>query len=488
MEGIFGRADEIQVLERALASSQSQFIAIYGRRRIGKTYLVREFFAQKEALFFNATGAKNGPRKEQISHFVKKLGEAFYGGVSLSIPKTWDEVFQLLTKAMETQPKDRKIVLFLDETPWLATQRSRFLENLDYYWNQYWSNDPRVKLIICGSSASWIIRKVINNKGGLHNRITQQIHLEPFTLLETKQYLDCLGIKLNNQQIALLYMVTGGVAYYLSLTEKGMSVMEMLEKQAFHKKGILHNEFKNLFSSLFDSPEDHVAVIRALSERPYGMGKNELLTLLGKSAMGAGGLATLEELEEADFIMGLMPFQHKRQGIYYRLVDEYSLFYLRWIEPLSKTLQKQNLTPENWRLIQQSTEWRSWLGYAFESLCYKHIALIRKALNISPMAIADTWRYVPKKGASDQGAQIDLLFDRPDGTITLCEIKYTEEPFVLTKEVVQALQRKMAVFQEKTKTKKQLFMAMISANGLKNNFYAEELVHKVVSLEDLFKT
>ena len=203
--------------------------------------------------------------------------------------------------------------------------------------------------------------------------------------------------------------------------------------------------------------------------------------------MGGGGLQKLTELEEAGFITGFMPYHHKRQGVYYRVVDEYTLFYLKWIEPFKATLQKQGMPPGYWQSQQQTPEWHNWLGYAFEAVCYKHILQIRKALQMNPSAIADSWRYVPRKGSEDRGAQIDLLFDRLDDAITICEIKYTDKPFVLTKDYVEILQRKMKVFKEQTGAQKQLFMALISANGLKNNFYAEGLISGIVTLDDLFQ-
>ena len=381
----------------------------------------------------------------------------------------------------------RKIVLFFDEIPWMMTKKSRLLQTLDYYWNQHWSNNKRVKLIICGSSASWIIKKVINDKGGLHNRITQKIHLAPFNLHETKSYLNSLGVQLKNQQILLLYMATGGVVYYLSFVKKGLSATQLIENLAFSEKGVLFYEFDNLFSSLFDQSEVFIKIVQMLSKHPYGLGKRELLKRLGKSSIGGSGIKKLEELEDAGFITSFTPHYHKRQGIYYKLIDEYVLFYLKWIAPIKKSLQKRLLEKGNWQGMQRTPAWYSWLGCAFEAVCYKHIFAIRKALSIPPDAIANAWRYMPRKDKSKYGgAQIDLLFDRNDDAITICEIKYTEKLFILTKEYMAVLKRKLDVFKEQTRSKKQLFIAIISANGIKNNFYAKDSIGGVVTLDDLF--
>lgn len=485
-----GRNDEINDLEQLYKSDRPEFLALYGRRRIGKTFLIKQFFSnKKEAIFFNVTGAKDGTFIEQIKHFVWQIGKVFYGGAALKIGKNWDETFEILTNAIEKEDRGKKIVLFFDELPWMATRNSRLLQSIDYYWNQHWSNDSRIKLIVCGSSASWIIHKIIKNKGGLYNRITRKMHLEPFKLNETKLFLEQSGVKLNNEQLLLLYMVTGGIPYYLSHVKPGLSAMQIIEALAFSKGCLLLEEFDEIFASLFDDHDDHIRIIRAIASRRYGIGKNELLKKLGPSLMGKSGIKKLQEIEESGFVVSFKPHFHKRQGLYYRLTDEYTAFYLKWIEPLRQTLQAQSLDKGNWQSIQHSSEWYNWLGYAFETVCYKHISEIRHALSINPGAIANSWRYVPRKEDSmdNKGAQIDLLFDRKDGVITLCEIKYTNNPFVIDKTFAVNLANKIEVFKQKTRTKKQIFMVMISANGLKKTIYSEEMITGLVTLDDLIK-
>jgi len=486
---LVGRHEEIHTLEQITKSGKPEFLAIYGRRRIGKTYLIRQFFlAKRDCIYFNITGAKDGTRAEQLAHFTTEISRVFYDGMPLVSPKTWDNAFFMLNKVIEQRPKNKKIILFLDELPWMATPKSRLLQTLDYYWNHYWSADQRIKLIICGSSASWIIKNVINNKGGLHNRVTHKMRLEPFTLSQTKDFLEYNGITLKPPHILLLYMVTGGVPYYLAHLKKGLSVAQLIEPIAFTEKGILFDEFNNLFSSLFDKADNYIALVKTIANKQYGIGKRELLKTIGKSVLGSVGIKMLDELEEAGFIMSFTPYQHKRQGVYYRLIDEYTFFYLKWIAPLKNSLQKKGLDKGNWQAIQRTPEWYNWLGYAFETVCYRHISLIRKSLSLTPDSVASAWRYAPRKGANERGAQIDLLFDRPDDSITLCEIKYSEEPFKITKDYAYVLQRKMTVFKEQTRTKKHLFLAMITSMGLKESIYSEDMVDGVVTLVDLFKT
>ncbi len=484
---LIGRRQEIEILDRIYQADEAQFLALYGRRRVGKTFLIKQFFQHKDsAIFFNVTGLKKGKMQEQIKHFTTRFSEVFYSKhIKLENPKSWDEALALLTSGIKEQESRKKIIIFFDELPWLVTKNSRLLQQIDYYWNQYWSDNPQVKLIICGSSASWIIKKVINDTGGLHNRITDRILLTPFNLNETAAYLNSKNIFLNYQQIVLIYMVTGGVPYYLSKIKWQMSAMQIIEKLAFSKKAFFLDEFDNLFSSLFDGHETHVNIVRTLSKNRYGIGKRKLLESVG--AYGGNSAARLQELEDAGFIMSFRPVYHKKRGIYYRLIDEYCFFYLKWIEPIKDLLNSQALDNHEWQAIQSTPEWNSWLGYAFESVCYKHLLQIKRVLNLPPMSLSSSWRYSPIKNSRECGAQIDLLFDRRDDAITICEIKYSNQPFVITKSYFEKLQQKIDVFSEKTKTKKQLFLVIVAANGIKKNIYSRKLVSGVVVLDDLFK-
>ncbi len=484
---IISRDKDIKILQQMLDSDIPEFLALYGRRRVGKTFLIKQFFKEKNVVFFNVTGSKDGPMKKQLKHFTTRLTEVFFSGLNVTPEKNWDDAFLKLTDAINKQaPKNKKIILFFDELPWMATRRSQLLQTLDYYWNQYWSDDKRIKLIICGSSASWILNKIIRNKGGLYNRITRRIHLRPFNLLETKTFLNEMKIKLTNQQTLLLYMTLGGIPYYLKRAEKGLSAMQLIEKLAFSEDAFLLEEFDNLFASLFDNEKIYVDLIRIIAQHRYGIGQQNLLETLGAHIKGGTSAKKLKDLEEAGFIMSFTPLYHKRQGIYYRIVDEYTLFYLKWIDPIRKSLQQKSLSNGNWLEIQNTPEWNNWLGYAFEAVCYKHLPAIRKKLQVGPTAVANSWRFVPRKYAKERGAQIDLLFDRKDDTITLCEIKYSDKPYVITKAYLDVLKQKMDVFKKQTRTKKQLFVAIISAAGLKNNYYAEDICSALVTLDDLF--
>lgn len=485
-EKIIGRLREQKLLRDLVESKKSEFIAIYGRRRVGKTYLIKNLMSSFSCVFFHVTGLQKSSSKDQLKEFAKQIGKTFYQSPSIVPQKQWGDAFEDLTEAINEIPKDKTIILFFDEFPWMATPRSKLLPALELYWNRYWVFDKRIKLVICGSATSWIIDNIINNKGGLHNRVTRTINLKPFSLHETESYLKEHQIRLNHRQILDLYTVLGGVPLYWSFVRKGRSAHQCIDELCFQNDGSLVKEFERLFESLFEDPKPYTDLIRIIAKHRYGVGQSELIAI-SKLPDGGGTVKKLLQLEEAGFITGLVPYGHKDRGKYYVVDDEYSLFYLRWIEPNLKTIAKKALNEGFWTSQANQPTWKIWAGLAFESICYKHIDQIRNALNIDPGSIIGTWRYLPKAKDNQEGAQIDLLFDRLDGAITICEIKCSDFLFAIDKSYAQDLLKKMEIFRKQTRTKKQLFLSMITTMGLKNTMYSEEIVASEATLEDLFK-
>jgi AAA+ ATPase superfamily predicted ATPase len=482
---IIGRDEEKAIINQLVLSKKAEFLALYGRRRVGKTYLIRNLFSHTSSVFFHVTGLQKVSMKVQLAQFAKQLGVTFYGGASMGTPRSWLNAFEDLTKAIQHLPGTKKIILFLDEFPWMATRRSGLLQALDHYWNHYWVHDSRLKLIICGSSASWIIEKIINNKGGLHNRVTRTMRLHPFNLNEVRLFLKMQGIKLNNRHVLELYSVLGGIPHYLSLIRGGLSAHECIDELCFQKDGPLVNEFDRLLSSLFKDSEIYVTIIRIIAQHRYGIAQTALISE-GKISEGGRIVQRLKGLEEAGFISSFVPYGRQEKGIYYKISDEYTLFYFHWIKPNMISIRKQDTSKGYWLAKAKSQSWKSWAGLAFEAICYKHLAQIRKALHIDPGAEIGTWQHIGQQKDREPGAQIDLLFDRPDNVVTLCEMKYTEQPFLLDKKEATNLQNKADVFRKQTKTQKQIFFAIISASGIKPSMYSEELIIGQVDLDDLF--
>jgi AAA+ ATPase superfamily predicted ATPase len=496
---IVGRELEKSLLADIFLSKKAEFLAVYGRRRIGKTYLIEQFFSQKECIYFHLTGMHKGSLKEHLSIFSKTITKVFLKdlGIEIGLPSTWMSAFESLTNMIQREIQreiqaqtigQKKIVLFFDELPWLASPKSGFKKALDYYWNTVWSKNDQIILIICGSAASWIIKNIISDKGGLHNRVTLQMPLYPFSLKETYEYLNYVGNKFNHRQTLELYMALGGIPHYLEKIKPHLSATQNISNLFFSRSGPLLQEFDRLFASLFTDAGSYIELIKILADYRFGVPRKKIEKMIKKSGVGGALSERLLALEQTGFIQSFIPIGYTERGRCYKLIDEYCLFYLNWVAPIKRQIE-QELDPNYWISKAQTPAWYNWAGYAFESVCLKHMSQIKKALFISGSALAGSWHYQGRSEDQEkfEGAQIDLLFDRDDGVVSICEIKYTQEPFEIDKSYASDLERKVGVFTEHSKVKKQIFLSMVTVDPIKSNKYSAELLTGKVVLEDLFK-
>ncbi len=480
---IIGRKQELKMLKEVWSSREAELLAIYGRRRVGKTHLIREFFSSK-GTYFELTGQKDGSLHDQLDNFIKAFSQTFFQAIPLRTPSSWKEAFELVTAQINNIPKTQKLTIFFDELPWLATKRSKMLQAFDYFWNHYWSKNSKLVVVVCGSAASWMLEHLINAKGGLHNRLTRIILLKPFNLKDTQEFLRHRGISFQHKQILDLYMVFGGIPYYLKQIRKGKSPAQNINKICFQREGLLYGEFHRLFHSLFDAYNTNLSIVKAIAKSWSGISRIELIRIT-KILSGGSLDKRLEELETAGFIQSYIPYGQKKKGHYYRVIDEYTLFYLRWIEPMKDRGIEGGKS--YWQTKSSTAQANAWSGYSFENICLKHIDQIQEALGIQSIATeTGSWRFVPKKGSLESGAQIDLLFDRDDDIITLCEIKYSQKAYSLDKGYAKKLIQKIEAFEKQTSTNKQIFLALITISGLKKTIWSEELIHNVVTLNSLF--
>lgn len=483
-----GRKREREILEATLHSRRAELLAIYGRRRIGKTFLIRHFLAPRAGTYVEVTGTKGGAAALQRRHFREALEKLL--GIQLPDFSSWADAFQTLCETVVERSQEKPgepIVLFFDELPWLATPRAGLLEALDYAWNAHLSEVPEVKLVLCGSAASWMLRRIVHAKGGLHNRITRRIRLDPLTLRDTQEYLSARRVRLEPRELIELYMALGGVPYYLDLVERGQSVAETVGALCFGSSAPLRSEFDHVFASLFGDADGHVQLLRTLAERKSGLSRNEIIAALGQSS-GGGLNRRLQELEEAGFIGRVEPYGAKVKNTLFRLIDEYSLFYLKWIAPSPSGLLARGAAA-HWRSRSRTPGYLAWAGYSFEGVCLKHALELQRALNIvDEVDTLGSWRWLPSAGnATSHGAQIDLLFDRRDGVINLCEMKFSTQPFVVTKSYARELKHKLDVFEARTRTTKRIILTLVAPLGLKPNTWSEDLVDQVLSADALFQ-
>jgi uncharacterized protein len=473
MAELVGRIREQRLLTNAAKSPESEMVAILGRRRVGKTFLIRQTFPQFD---FEFTGILHATKQEQINAFVNKISE--YSGKTYSVkPKNWIEALDLLKQYLSTKKKKSKKLIFIDELPWLDTKKSRFTDALGYFWNDY-ALYNNVMLIVCGSATSWMIRNIVNHRGGLHNRITKRIELKPFTLAETKSFFKSRQLVFDHYSIAQIYMVMGGIPFYLNEIEKGESVAQNIDRICFDKNGLLYSEFNNLFASLYDNFENHLLLIKTLATKWKGLTRDELIKLC-KLNDGGNITKVLEELEQSSFITISYPFGKKKKTALYRIFDPYTIFYFHFIEG------KKSLKQGNFINLMRSPKWTSWCGYAFENICLYHLPQIEKKLGIQAI-YSESSSYFHKGTEGSDGFQIDLLIDRADKVINLCEMKFYDAEFTITKDYADKLRTKIARFKEATKTQKLIFLTLISSNGVSENENKISLVENEVKLIELF--
>jgi len=473
---IIGRADERAVLDQALASPHAELIAVYGRRRVGKTFLIREHF--RDCLCFEVSGLHNELLSRQLANWNTQIRRWFPGTPMAVLPGSWLEAFELLRSILEKQlRRKQKRVLFLDEFPWFATPRSGFVAAFENFWNDFASRRQDLVVVLCGSSAAWMIRQVIQARGGLHNRVTRRIQLYPFQLRDTQAYLKRMQVKLDPMQIAMLYMALGGVPHYLNLVEPGRSAPQVLEQVCLRESSPLIGEYEQLYAALFTNHTVHEAIMKALAHSRSGMVRNDLLQK-AKLESGGGVTQALSELVASGFISEQLPFDRKERDRIYRIADEFTYFYWTWMA--------KNPSSRTWASLASSRRFLPWCGYAFESLCLKHIVPIKRKLGIEAVETqAFAWRYQPQ-GEDEQGAQIDLVLQRADFCSHLCEMKFSQESYVITKGYSKELLQKEKVYRSKTGTRHTLFPTMITASGMKRNEYSQPLFPWHVELVDLF--
>jgi len=475
MGQIVGREDEKFLLSKIEQSGEPELVVIYGRRRVGKTYLIRNFFEKNMA--FELSGIHNASHGLQLDHFSITLS-GFTGSVPVVKPANWIEAFSMLVRYLTPLTRKKRKIIFFDEFPWLCTPRSGFMQAFENFWNTWASQQKNLVVVICGSAAAWMIQKVINNKGGLHNRVTKRIRLLPFTLHETEAFLKDRKVNLDRYQVLQLYMAMGGIPQYLKEVGTGESAMQAIDRNCFTKDGLLHDEFKNLFISLFDDATYHMDIIRALAKKGAGLTRSEIIRAC-RLTSGGGTTQILDELTESGFITPYIPFNRTKKDSIYKLTDEYSRFYVKFIE------NSRFHGSGAWARFAAGTSWKSWSGNVFESICMKHTWQLKKALGIAGVHTESSiWRYLPQNGT--QGAQIDLLIDRQDQCINICEMKFSVSKYEITKRYAKELENKLAVFRNNTKTNKTLFLTMITTYDMKNSLNFPGLIQSEITMDRLF--
>lgn len=475
---IIGRKEEQEVLNSLYISGRAEFAVIYGRRRVGKTFLVREYFEGEMSFYHTALSpfelAGNGDllMQQQLQSFHSSLRE--YGDYHTECPKNWIEAFDWLRDLLKRSRK-RRLVVFIDELPWLDTPRSGFIPAFEHFWNGWGAGCKRLFLVVCGSATSWISDQLLNNTGGLYGRTTREICLAPFSLSETEMYLAKNNFTYTRYDILELYMVMGGIPYYLSYLNRGRSVAQNIDDLFFKKGSKLETEFARLFSSLFIDSDKYISVMRLLSTRRKGYTRKEIADRL--SIQSGGGLTQiLRTLLASNFVVSYNYYNQSVRDTYYKLADFFTLFYFYFIDG------KDSLDPKFWQTNNMSAQLNSWRGFSFEEICFTHYEKIKHALGISGVHTEiSSWA----SRNLDSNAQIDMVIDRDDRVIDLCEMKFYSSDFVIDKSYDADLRNKVTVFINETKCRKSPQLVLVTTYGLKANAYSGR-IQNVVTMDDLF--
>ena len=471
---IIGREEEQKEFDSCLKSDKPEFVVVYGRRRIGKTYLIREYFNNRFSFYIS--GVNNSTSKVQLRNFAKALAD--YGLKDNKKLEDWLDAFNALKALLEQKDiyrdeKSKKRIVFLDELPWLDGKRSDFKAALDLFWNTYGSTQSDLILIVCGSATSWIMNNMIKDHGGFYNRLTRTIHLLPFTLKECLLYSQHLKLNYTKNLISECYMIFGGIPYYWQLLDKEKSLAQNIDHLCFRENGQLHNEYQALFRSLFSSKGKHREIIEALMKKGSGMQRTELSSIAnigdGKSLTTA-----LEELCECGFIREYDNYHTSKKGKFYQVIDPFVLF--------AKTFLI-NQQFDSWLSFINTPAYYSWAGHSFEIVCLNNIPAIKKALGISGVM---TKEYSFRSKSSNPGCQIDLLIQRKDMVINVCEMKYSIGEYIITKEYEENLKNKLQTFLTEIKPREQLVLTFITMNGLKENEYSNQVISRITA-DQLFE-
>lgn len=470
---VTGRNKEMKILEETLNDDRSHFVAVYGRRRIGKTYLIRETF--KNRFTFQHAGLSKGTLEDQLFAFESSIKDS--GLVPVRKSKNWLEAFEYLKDVVRNSPEKKKII-FIDELSWMDTQNSDLIVALEHFWNGWASARDDIVLIVCASASSWILSKVIHDKGGLYNRLTEQIHLDTFTLSECEEYIKEKGLVFNRSQIMQYYMIFGGVPYYWSFLKKGQSMAQNIDRILFENDAPLKDEFKYLYASIFRNPQVHIRIIETLATKKVGMTREEIIDNSGIT--NSGDLTKkLEELESCGFIRKYNSFGMKKKNAVYQLIDNYTLFYYSFLADGTNDEQF-------WSHQLNNPAINSWMGLSFERVCLRHEKQIKMKLGISGVQTeVCSWYCKEDKEKGVRGSQIDMLIARKDQVINLCEMKYGTSQYTLKKEDDEKIRTRISDLQNVTGTKYAIYPTIITTYGLIDNKYSGE-IQSVIVMDDLF--
>lgn len=476
---IIGRNKERAELEQVINSDKAEFVAVYGRRRVGKTYLINEMI--RDHVAFRHTGLSPYDRtrrvtlKEQLQNFHFSLLR--YGMENIAQPKSWMDAFHLLEQLLEQKDNGTRQVVFIDELPWMDTARSGFLTALESFWNGWGSTRRELCLVVCGSASVWMQDSLINNKGGLYGRLTSEIHLAPFSLNECEEYYQSRGMNLSRQEITQAYMILGGIPYYMHRLNPSLGLSQNIDALFFDNKAKLGDEFDRLFNSIFDNADACMRIVRTLGKRHSGYTREEIAKQIGCSPNG-DFTKNLKALIASDFVCKYLPLGYGKREEHYKLVDPFCWFWLHFKE------NKRISQTDYWQHHLQEYDISLWRSIAFEELCFRHAQQIKQALQIAGVASVES-EYVSRgEDGGGVGMQIDLIINRHDDVVNICEMKFTKAPLTVSNAYAQTVELRREAL-EMLFPRKTVHATLVTTLPMNRNSHSN-VFQSTVLLDDLF--
>lgn len=478
---VIARGPEQETLRELMASKKPELVAIYGRLRVGKTFTVSQTLQENSgALYFEVTGSlredgRARPQQEFLSDF--SIAWTRWIGERRNISTAEDCLLALVELDRRAAKARRPLYLFLDELPWIARSSPRFFSGLATLWNNSLSKNPYLKLFVAASATSWMMDHVIHARAGLAKRVTAQIHMRPLDLAQTRLFLAAKGLQITRNEVLQVYSALGGIPFYLDLLTRKDGASKNLYQLLVPKSAMLYAgaEYEALFRYLFARDGAYRKVIDTLVTQKYGMTYAELSNrVTGKPEPSGGLLRVLENMERSELIERRLMFLNRSKGTRLYVTDEYIRFVSRWLRNSGVS------TFSAFNRIFSSQSYASWQGFDFELTAFKNVHLVSQALGISGIPVEPFVYY------RDKDVQIDLLLERGDQTITLCEAKSYDSQYEPTEKDVTRFRIRRQAIEELLKTKRRppqfINYCFVVRNGIKRNRYFNEINAEVADL------
>jgi AAA+ ATPase superfamily predicted ATPase len=431
MKQFIGRKVEIAQLTALIDLPRPSIAVIYGRRRVGKSELIRHVTQGKNVLSFE--GLEGQPKHKQIKNFLFQLSAQ--SNIREKNISDWPDALILL----RTLTQDGQWIIILDEFQWMANYQNELVSVIKMIWEKYLSQNPDLTLILCGSIASFMKSKVLKSSA-LYGRTDYELNLHELNLSEISEFFPGKG----SDEVIDTAMLVGGIPKYLELISEYPSLYDALEPLAFSQDGFFKTEYDRLFASHFGKKPIFMKIIQTLATNPYGLTTGKLAKEM-QVASGGTLCHQLDDLESAGFLHSIIPFD-KPEGSKLRkyiLMDAYVRFYHSIIRGSMK-----ETTPPNtqFHAIMSSPRYAAWAGMAFEFLCMRHHKEISRILGFHGIPYT-AGPFFQRKTLDTPGVQIDLLFERSDKILVLCEMKYLLAS--VPGDIIDQVNRKVSALQEK---------------------------------------